>query len=148
MSEPCAVERSLAPTTMDWQGPSVADGTQTAAQPVPAAGRRAFEAWRGDRRGLLFPFLSRLGPVPPLLPVMANTDDGTYDTANEELFSPIEKARLPMEYLAKLFSAGNIDPVRIALKKQYAVRLFKRLETVGDMDPAGGRSARVGPVMV
>ena len=70
--------------------------------------------------------------VPPLLPVMANTDDGTYNAANEELFSPIEKARLPMEYLAKLFSAGNVEPVRLALKKQYAVRLFKRLETVGD----------------
>ena len=56
--------------------------------------------------------------------------------SNEELFSPIEKARLPMEYLARLFSAGNVDPVRLALKKQYAIRLFKRMETVGDMDPA------------
>jgi nitrate reductase beta subunit len=74
--------------------------------------------------------------VPPLLPVMANTDDGTYDTANEELFSPIEKARLPMQYLAKLFSGGNLQEVRYALKKQYAVRLFKRLTTVGDMDKA------------
>ena len=65
---------------------------------------------------------------------MAKTDAGVYDTANEELFSPIEKARLPIEYMAKLFSAGNVEPVRLALKKQYAVRLFKRLETVGDMD--------------
>ena len=72
--------------------------------------------------------------VPPLLPVMAKTDDGIYDSSNEELFSPIEKARLPMEYLASLFSAGNIEPVRLALKKQYAIRLFKRMETVGDMD--------------
>jgi len=55
--------------------------------------------------------------VPPLLPVMAKTDDGVYDSSNEELFSPIEKARLPMEYLARLFSAGNVDPVRLALKK-------------------------------
>ena len=58
------------------------------------------------------------------------------DTANDELFSPIEKARLPMQYLAKLFSGGNLNQVRYALKKQYAVRLFKRLETVGDMDAA------------
>jgi nitrate reductase beta subunit len=41
-----------------------------------------------------------------------------------------------MQYMAKLFSAGNIEHVRLALKKQYAVRLFKRLETVGDMDAA------------
>ena len=72
--------------------------------------------------------------VPPMLPVMAHTEDGIYDTANDELFSPIEKARLPMEFMASLFSAGNIDPVTLALKKQYAVRLFKRRETVGDID--------------
>ncbi len=83
-----------------------------------------------------FRTLPMLFYVPPLLPVMAKTDDGVYDSSNEELFSPIEKARLPMEYLARLFSAGNVEPVRLALKKQYAIRLFKRMETVGDMDPA------------
>ena len=83
-----------------------------------------------------FRTLPMLFYVPPLLPVMAKTDDGVYDSSNEELFSPIEKARLPMEYLARLFSAGNVDPVRLALKKQYAIRLFKRMETVGDMDPS------------
>jgi nitrate reductase beta subunit len=83
-----------------------------------------------------FRTLPMLFYVPPLLPVMAKTDAGVYDSSNEELFSPIEKARLPMEYLARLFSAGNVDPVRLALKKQYAIRLFKRMETVGDMDPA------------
>jgi nitrate reductase beta subunit len=82
-----------------------------------------------------FRTLPMLFYVPPLLPVMAKTDAGVYDSSNEELFSPIEKARLPMEYLARLFSAGNIEPVRLALKKQYAIRLFKRMETVGDMDP-------------
>ena len=83
-----------------------------------------------------FRTLPMLFYVPPLLPVMAKTDEGVYDSSNEELFSPIEKARLPMEYLARLFSAGNLEPVRLALKKQYAVRLFKRMETVGDMNPA------------
>jgi nitrate reductase beta subunit len=82
-----------------------------------------------------FRTLPMLFYVPPLLPVMAKTDEGVYDSSNEELFSPIEKARLPMEYLARLFSAGNVEHVRLALKKQYAVRLFKRMETVGDMNP-------------
>jgi len=81
-----------------------------------------------------FRTLPMLFYVPPLLPVMAKAEEGVYDCSNEELFSPIEKARLPMAYLASLFSAGNIDPVRLALKKQYAIRLFKRMETVGDMD--------------
>ncbi|MDQ5846813.1 MAG: nitrate reductase subunit beta [Acidobacteriota bacterium] len=83
-----------------------------------------------------FRTLPMLFYVPPLLPVMAKTDAGVYDSSNEELFSPIEKARLPMEYLARLFAAGNVEPVRLALKKQYAIRLFKRMETVGDMDQA------------
>jgi len=80
-----------------------------------------------------FRTLPMLFYVPPMLPVMAETTDGVYDTANDELFSPIEKARLPIEYMASLFSAGNVDHVSYALKKQYAVRLFKRLETVGDV---------------
>lgn len=82
-----------------------------------------------------FRTLPMLFYVPPLLPVMAKTGEGVYDTSMQELFSPIEKARLPMEYLARLFSGGNLEPVRYALKKQYAIRLFKRLGTVGDMDP-------------
>ncbi|MDH3494096.1 MAG: nitrate reductase subunit beta [Acidobacteriota bacterium] len=81
-----------------------------------------------------FRTLPMLFYVPPMLPVMANTEDGVYDTANDELFSPIEKARLPIEFMASLFSAGNVDHVSLSLKKQYAVRLFKRLETVGDVD--------------
>jgi nitrate reductase beta subunit len=83
-----------------------------------------------------FRTLPMLFYVPPLLPVMAKSEDGLYDASGKELFSPIEKARLPIEYLAKLFSGGNTDLVQYALKKQYAVRLFKRLETVGDMDHA------------
>jgi nitrate reductase beta subunit len=88
-----------------------------------------------------FRTLPMLFYVPPLLPVMAKTEDGVYDAANEELFSPIDKARLPIKYLASLFSAGNTDQVSYALKKQYAVRLFKRLETVGDVEPAVVKSA-------
>ncbi len=83
-----------------------------------------------------FRTLPMLFYVPPLLPVMAKTENGLYDSSGAELFSPIEQARLPIKYLARLFSAGNVDHVRYALKKQYAIRLFKRLETVGDMDLA------------
>jgi len=81
-----------------------------------------------------FRTLPMLFYVPPLLPVMAKTGDGNYDASGRDLFSPIDRARLPMEYLARLFSAGNVDHVTYALKKQYAVRLYKRFETVGDID--------------
>jgi nitrate reductase beta subunit len=83
-----------------------------------------------------FRTLPMLFYVPPMLPVMAKMDDGVYDAANEELFSPIDKARLPIQYMARLFSAGNTNHVNYSLKKQYAVRLYKRLETVGDVDEA------------
>lgn len=80
-----------------------------------------------------FRTLPMLFYVPPLLPVMARSEEGIYDTDNSEFFSPIDKARLPISYLSQLFSAGNTSHVSHALKRQYAVRLHRRLETVGDM---------------
>ncbi len=74
--------------------------------------------------------------VPPLLPIMSAMTDGSYDCSHDELFTPIDKARVPIAYMAKLFSAGNEGKVRYALKKQYAVRMFRRRETVDDLDPA------------
>jgi nitrate reductase beta subunit len=73
--------------------------------------------------------------VPPLLPIMASVNDGNYDTSSPELFGKLENARLPMKYLASLFGAGNEGPVRYALKKQMAVRLYNRQKNVGDLDP-------------
>ncbi len=83
-----------------------------------------------------FRTLPMLFYVPPLLPVMARAEQGLYDTSDKELFAPIDKARVPMEYLARLFAGGNVELVRYSLKKQYAVRLFKRMDTVGDIDRA------------
>ncbi|RMG50562.1 MAG: nitrate reductase subunit beta [Acidobacteria bacterium] len=83
-----------------------------------------------------FRTLPMLFYVPPLLPVMARAEQGLYDTSDKELFAPIDRARVPMEYLARLFAGSNVDPVRYSLKKQYAVRLFKRMDTVGDIDRA------------
>jgi nitrate reductase beta subunit len=72
--------------------------------------------------------------VPPLMPVLANKDAGPVRNETEELFADIEKARVPIKYLARLFAAGNEGKVRYALRKQYAVRLWRRHLTVGDVD--------------
>ncbi len=72
--------------------------------------------------------------VPPLLPVMSKQTGDTVQIDNEDLFADIEKARTPISYLGKLFSAGNDGKVRYALRKQYAVRLLRRHLTVGDID--------------
>jgi nitrate reductase / nitrite oxidoreductase, beta subunit len=88
-----------------------------------------------------FRTLPMLFYVPPLLPVISKTEDGLCDSSHKEFFSPIDKARLPISYMARLFSAGNVEPVKYALKKEYAVRMFKRLDTVGDIDPSAVRRA-------
>jgi len=71
--------------------------------------------------------------VPPLLPTMAFVENGTYETTSESFWGAIEKSRLPMKYLANLFSAGNEEVIEVVLKKLMAVRLHRRNETVGDL---------------
>jgi nitrate reductase beta subunit len=73
--------------------------------------------------------------VPPLLPLFASKANGTAKTA-EGLFTSGERGRLPLAYLARLFGAGDEAPVAAALRKLVALRLWRRAETVGDVDPA------------
>jgi len=73
--------------------------------------------------------------VPPLLPVLAKADDGVYDTSMDSFLAGIDQNRLPVQYMASLFGAGNEGVVRYALRKQQAVRLYRRAMTVGDIDP-------------
>ena len=82
-----------------------------------------------------FRTLPMLYYVPPLLPVMGQSDGTIYEHDADTVFTTIDKARLPIEYLAALFSAGNIDPVRDSMKKLLAVRIFQRAKTLGDIEP-------------
>ncbi|MCM2348813.1 MAG: nitrate reductase subunit beta [Bacteriovoracaceae bacterium] len=70
--------------------------------------------------------------VPPLLPIMGNISENGYDNSNHTYFTSIEKSRLPIQYLASLFSCGDEGKVRDVLKKLMAVRIFRREESVGD----------------
>jgi nitrate reductase beta subunit len=81
-----------------------------------------------------FRTLPMLFYVPPLLPVMSSRDGGTVTTDSDGLFHDIDKARAPIEFLASLLGAGNARSVRYALKKQMAVRHYRRSITVGDVD--------------
>ena len=80
-----------------------------------------------------FRTLPMLFYVPPLLPVRASTKDNTYDSAGSDFISAIESNRLPVKYMARLFSGGNTDIVRAALKKLWAVRAHHRHIAVGDV---------------
>jgi len=74
--------------------------------------------------------------VPPLLPILGSEREGRYDTSSEALFGSLDRQRLPVEYLANLFAAGNVGKLRYSLKKMMAVRWLRRHLTVGDTDAA------------
>jgi nitrate reductase / nitrite oxidoreductase, beta subunit len=75
--------------------------------------------------------------VPPLSPVMATRGDGNVvEHVSSDLFHDIDEARVPMKFLANLFGAGHEGKVRYALRKQKAVRWYRRAMTVGDVDMA------------
>ena len=81
--------------------------------------------------------------VPPLVPVMGRSVEGVYGRASESdnVFGGIEDARLPIKYLASLFSAGDPAPVAASLKKLMAVRWYRRSLELKDVDAAA--AARV-----
>jgi len=84
---------------------------------------------------LEFRTLPMLFYVPPLLPVMSERgEDDTVSTVSDDLFHEIEQARAPMEFLGNLLGAGNTGKVTYALRKQMAVRHYRRAVTVGDID--------------
>lgn len=72
--------------------------------------------------------------VPPMLPAMASVDsEGIYDSTTKSLWAGIDQYRLPMKYLASLFTAGNEEKVKDVLKKLLAVKIHRRDATVGDL---------------
>jgi nitrate reductase / nitrite oxidoreductase, beta subunit len=85
---------------------------------------------------LEFRTLPMLFYVPPMSPVMSSRQ-GELDLIGhltDDLFHDIDRARVPMKFLANLFGAGHEAKVRYALRKQKAVRVYRRALTVGDVD--------------
>ena len=78
--------------------------------------------------------LPNLFYVPPLLPAIADTSGGSYETTSSSLWGGIENSRVPMQYMANLFAAGDTELIKKVLKKLMAVRLHRRQVTVGDQE--------------
>ncbi len=74
--------------------------------------------------------------VPPLSPVIATKNDDKLNSTSEDFFHDIDSSRVPLQFLGNLFGAGHDGKVRYALKKQKAVRWYRRAVTVGDIDMA------------
>ena len=111
----------------------IADSTIRAAQQSPVY--KFVKEW-----GIALPLhpeyrtLPNLFYVPPMLPAMASVDsDGVYDSTTKSLWGGVETSRLPMKYLASLFTAGDEEKVRNVLRKLLAVKIHRRDATVGDL---------------
>ncbi|MFL4908093.1 nitrate reductase subunit beta [Streptomyces sp. MMS24-I2-30] len=82
--------------------------------------------------------------IPPLSPMVdALTGTGHDGEDAENLFGAIDTLRIPVEYLAELFTAGDTEPVRAALERLAAMRSHMRAVNLG-AEPDGRISAAVG----
>ncbi len=78
--------------------------------------------------------------VPPLLPVIASLNQGRYQLA-ADFFSSLESTRLPLRYMASLFTAGDEATITAVYRKLNVVRMYMRARSVGDLPDAAVRQA-------
>jgi nitrate reductase / nitrite oxidoreductase, beta subunit len=82
--------------------------------------------------------------IPPLSPVVDVVRDTGFDAEDKgNLFAAIEALRIPIDYLAQLFTAGDPEPVDAVLRKLAAMRSFMRDINMG-RDPNGSIAEAVG----
>jgi nitrate reductase beta subunit len=82
--------------------------------------------------------------IPPLSPVVdALTETGHDGEDLDNLFGAIDTLRIPLEYLAEIFTAGDVAPVRASLEKLAAMRSHMRAINLGEA-PDESVAASVG----
>ncbi|MGE5287573.1 MAG: nitrate reductase subunit beta [Micromonosporaceae bacterium] len=70
--------------------------------------------------------------IPPLSPVADVVHAAGYDAADpDRVFAAIDALRIPVEYLASLFTAGDTETVREVLHKLATVRAYMRATQLG-----------------
>ncbi|MFJ6674819.1 nitrate reductase subunit beta [Actinosynnema sp. NPDC091369] len=85
--------------------------------------------------------------VPPLSPVVDVLSQTGHDgEAVGNLFGAIDALRIPVEYLAELFTAGDVGPVRASLQRLAAMRAHMRKVNLGEeVDDSIAASVRLAP---
>ena len=96
-----------------------------------------------------FRTLPMLFYVPPMLPIQTLVNEhGVRQAQDKSSAAPIisaalEQARLPLRFMARLFSAGNEDEVAAVYRKLIAVRVYRRAQnTTGALDDEARAGAR------
>ncbi len=81
------------------------------------------------------PMVWYIPPLSPVVDVIKETGHDAEDPGN--LFAAIEALRIPVEYLANLFTAGAVEPVNDVLRKLAAMRSYMRDLNLGrEPDPS------------
>ncbi|HEU4425720.1 MAG TPA: nitrate reductase subunit beta [Pilimelia sp.] len=71
--------------------------------------------------------------IPPLSPVVDVLRDTGHDGEDvDNLFGAVDALRIPVEYLAGLFTAGDPAPVQAVLRKLAAMRAYQRRVNLGE----------------
>ncbi|MEO6087642.1 MAG: nitrate reductase subunit beta [Umezawaea sp.] len=82
--------------------------------------------------------------IPPLSPVVDIIRDTGHDAEDHgNLFAAIEALRIPIEYLAEMFTAGDPEPVAAVLRKLAAMRSYMRDINLG-REPQEAIATNVG----
>lgn len=77
--------------------------------------------------------------IPPMSPILSRLDE-------RPALAEADEMRIPVEYLAELFSAGDPQPVKDIINKLVAVRLHMRAKQLGQPEPQQtGRAHRFRP---
>ncbi|WP_084703911.1 nitrate reductase subunit beta [Phaeacidiphilus oryzae] len=90
------------------------------------------------------PMVWYIPPLSPVVEALARTGHDGEDHRN--LFRAIDALRIPVEYLAELFTAGDPEPVRGVLERLAAMRSFMRAINLGqEPDPSIADSVGMEP---
>lgn len=82
--------------------------------------------------------------IPPLSPVVDALSESGHDGEDAaNLFGAIDTLRVPLEYLAEMFTAADTAPVRASLEKLAAMRSHMRALNIGE-EPDTSVAAAVG----
>ncbi|MGH3916848.1 MAG: 4Fe-4S dicluster domain-containing protein, partial [Pseudonocardiaceae bacterium] len=90
------------------------------------------------------PMVWYVPPLSPVVDVLAGTGHDGEEAGN--LFGAIDALRIPVEYLAELFTAGDVGPVRAALQRLAAMRAhMRRVNLAEPPRPEIARAVRLTP---
>ena len=121
----------------------IEDNWIAAAQSSPAY--NLFKKWRlslpshPEFRTLAMNFY--IPPLSPILHQVKADKGGLFDPETDGFFTELDNMRVPIKYLANLFTAGNESLIVESLKKQMAVRMWARMKRVGDISESEVKSA-------